>query len=102
MTETKCRLAPLGTKIIVKVSDMEDRTPSGIYLPDQAQKKPTQGIVMAVGPGKKLEDGSYSPVRLQEGETVLFSRYGGNDVTVDNQDYTILDEDQIYAVLNPL
>lgn len=101
-TLAECRLKPLGAKIVVSLVDKSDRTPGGIYLPDQAQKKPTEGIVIAVGSGKKLDNGELHIPSVQVGETVLFSKYGGSEVTVDGTDYTILDEDQIYAVLNPL
>lgn len=102
MTETTCRLAPLGMRVVVKLTDKEDRTPGGIYLPDQAQKKPTQGRIVAVGPGRVMEGGERITPTVSVGETVILSKYAGNEVTVDGEEFTIIDEDQIFAVLNPV
>jgi chaperonin GroES len=93
-------LKPLGDKVVVQVMEQEDKTASGIYLPDTAKKKPTQGKVIAVGAGRVLDNGERNQLNVKEGDNVLFSKYGGNEVTIDGQDYTILDEDQIYAILN--
>jgi chaperonin GroES len=93
-------LKPLGDKVVVQVTESEERTASGIYLPDSAKKKPQEGKVVAVGAGRVLEDGSRNKLTLKTGDRVLFSKYGGNEVTIDGEDYTILDEDQVYAVLN--
>jgi len=93
-------LKPLGDKVVVQLVEAEDKTASGIYLPDSAKKKPTQGKVISVGTGRTLDSGERNELTVKVGDTVLFSKYGGNEVTVDGQDYTILDEDQIYAILN--
>lgn len=93
-------LKPLGDKVVVQVMDQEEKTASGIYLPDTAKKKPQQGKIIAVGSGRILDDGSRNKLTVKEGDTVLFSKYGGNEVNIDGKEYTILDEDQIYAVLN--
>ncbi len=91
-------LKPLGDKVVVQVLESEDKTASGIYLPDSAKKKPQTGKVIATGNGRVLDNGERNTLTVQVGDVVLFSKYGGNEVTVDGQDYTILDEDQIYAV----
>lgn len=93
-------LKPLGDKIVVQLIEAEDKTASGIYLPDSAKKKPTEGKVIAVGNGRVLDNGERNTLTVKVGDRVLFSKYGGNEVTLDGQDYTILDEDQVYAVLN--
>ena len=93
-------LRPLGDKVVVQVLEAEGKTASGIYLPDSAQKKPQEGKVIAVGNGRVLDDGSRNKLSVKAGDKVLFSKYGGNEVTLDGEEYTILDEDQIYAVLN--
>ncbi len=93
-------LKPLGDKIVVQLIEAEDKTASGIYLPDSAKKKPTEGKVIAVGNGRVLDNGERNTLTVKVGDKVLFSKYGGNEVTLDGQDYTILDEDQVYAVLN--
>ena len=93
-------LKPLGDKVVVQLIEQEDKTASGIYLPDTAKKKPTEGKVIAVGEGRTLDSGEKNKLTVKKGDRVLFSKYGGNEVNVDGQDYTILDEDQIYAILN--
>lgn len=93
-------LKPLGDKVVVKLIEQEEKTKSGIYLPDSAKKKPQTGEVIAVGNGRVLDDGQRNSLTVKVGDKVLFSKYGGNEVNLDGEDYTILDEDQIYAILN--
>jgi len=80
--------------------ESEAKTASGIYLPDTAKKKPQEGEVVAIGNGRILDNGERNALTVKVGDRVLFSKYGGNEVTVDGQEFTILDEDQIYAILN--
>ncbi|RYG47280.1 co-chaperone GroES [bacterium] len=93
-------LKPLGDKVVVQLTEQEEKTASGIYLPDSAKKKPQEGKIVAVGAGRTLDSGEKNALTVKVGDRVLFSKYGGNEVTVDGQDYTILDEDQIYAILD--
>jgi len=93
-------LRPLGDKVVVQLTEQEDKSAGGIYLPDSAKKKPQEGKVIAVGNGRVLDNGERNQLTVKAGDRVLFSKYGGNEVTLDGEDYTILDEDQIYAVLN--
>jgi len=93
-------IKPLGDKVVIEVTEAEDKTASGIYLPDSAKKKPTEGRVVATGEGRVLDSGSRNKLTVKKGDKVLFSRYGGNEVSINGKDYTILDEDQIYAILN--
>lgn len=92
-------LKPLGDKVVVQLIESEEKTASGIYLPDSAKKKPQTGKVVATGNGRVLDNGERNTLTVQVGDVVLFSKYGGNEVSVDGEDYTILDEDQIYAVI---
>lgn len=92
-------LKPLGDKVVVQLVEQEEKTASGIYLPDSAKKKPQEGKVVAVGAGRILDNGEHNQLSVKVGDRVLFSKYGGNEVNVDGQDYTILDEEQIYAIL---
>lgn len=92
-------IKPLGDKVVVQLVEAEDKSAGGILLPDSAKKKPTEGKVIAVGTGRTLDDGTKNVLSVSVGDRVLFSKYGGNEVSLDGQDYTILDEDQIYAVL---
>jgi chaperonin GroES len=91
-------LRPLATKVVVLPSEEEEKTSGGIYLPDAAKKKPTEGKVVAVGKGRTLDDGSVAALTVTVGDTVIYSKYGGTEVTVEGKDYVILDEDQIYAI----
>ncbi len=93
-------LKPLGDKVVVQLVEQEEKTASGIYLPDSAKKKPQEGKIIAIGGGRVLDTGERNKLTVNVGDRVLFSKYGGNEVTVEGQDYTILDEDQIYAILN--
>jgi chaperonin GroES len=92
-------IKPIGDKVVVQPLDAEQKTAGGILLPDAAQKKPTEGKVLAVGEGRWLETGKRNALTVKPGDRVLFSKYGGNEVTVGTEEYTILDEDQIFAVL---
>jgi len=93
-------LKPLGDKVVVQLVEQEEKTASGIYLPDSAKKKPQEGKIIAIGGGRVLDSGERNKLSVKVGDRVLFSKYGGNEVTVEGQEYTILDEDQIYAILN--
>ncbi|MBS1708057.1 MAG: co-chaperone GroES [Armatimonadetes bacterium] len=92
-------IKPLGDKIVVQLVEAEEKTAGGILLPDSAKKKPTEGKVVAVGEGRVLESGERNKLTVKAGDRVLFSKYGGNEVTVGTEEYTILDEDQVYAIL---
>lgn len=93
-------LKPLGDKVVVQVTEQADKTAGGIYLPDSAKKKPQEGKVIAVGQGRVLDNGERNQLNVKTGDRVLFSKYGGNEVTIEGEEYTILDENQIYAILN--
>ncbi len=93
-------IKPLGDKVVVKLTEAEEKTASGIFLPDSAKKKPTEGEVVAVGNGRTLDSGEKNTLSVKVGDRVLFSKYGGNEVTIDGEDLTILDEDQVYAILS--
>ncbi|RYG88146.1 co-chaperone GroES [bacterium] len=92
-------LKPLGDKVVIKVTEAEEKTASGIFLPDSAKKKPQEGEVVAIGTGRTLDNGQRNELSVKVGDKVLFSKYGGNEVTVEGEDLMILDEDQIYAVV---
>ena len=90
---------PLSDKVLVKPSEAETQTSGGIYIPNSAKQKPQEGEVIAVGPGRILDDGSrFDADCVAVGETVIYSKYGGTELKLDGTDYMILDEDQIYAV----
>lgn len=99
VNEQTMELKPLGDKVVVQLLEAEEKTAGGIFLPDSAKKKPTEGKVVSVGAGRVLDNGSRNKLTVKAGDRVLFSKYGGNEVNVDGEDFTILDEDQIYAIV---
>jgi len=91
-------LKPIGDKVIVKQKAEEEKTSGGIILPDTAKEKPQEGTVIAVGPGRVLDSGERKAIAVKEGDVVIYSKYGGTEITVDGEEYIILDEDSIYAI----
>ena len=94
------KLKPLHDRIIVEAAEAENKTAGGIILPDSAQEKPQKGKVLAVGPGKMLDTGKLAPMDVKVGETVLYGKYSGTEVTVENEDYVILRSEDILAIVN--
>lgn len=88
---------PLGDRVFVKVSPSEEKTAGGILLPDTAKEKPQIGEVVQVGPGKRNDDGTYSPVEVKVGDKVLYSKYAGTDIKLGGEDYVLLTEKDILA-----
>ena len=85
--------------IIVKQLEAEEKTKSGIYLPEDAKEKPQEGKVIAVGTGK-IVDGKLLPLGVKEGDKILFTKYGPNEVKIENEDYLIVSENDILAIIN--
>lgn len=92
-------LRPLHDRVIVKRLDNERTTASGIVIPESAAEKPDQGEVIAVGPGKKSEDGKVTPVDVKAGDKVLFGKYAGQAVKVDGEELLVIREDEILAII---
>jgi chaperonin GroES len=90
-------LQPLGDRLIVEVLDEQDVTASGIVLPDTAKEKPQRGLVLAVGPGGKNDSGDVVPLEVAEGDTIIFSKYGGTEVKVEGNELLILRESDVLA-----
>jgi chaperonin GroES len=90
---------PLGDRVFVKVSESEERTAGGILLPDTAKEKPQVGEVVAVGSGKRNDDGSHQTVEVQVGDKVLYSKYAGTDIKLGSENYVLLAEKDILATL---
>jgi chaperonin GroES len=93
------KLRPLSDRVIVKQSDAEEKTASGIVLPDSAKEKPTKGKVISVGPGKLDEHGKHMEIALRAGETVYYGKYSGTDVEVNGEKFVILRESDILGVV---
>ncbi len=98
-TETKIRIKPLGDRVVVKPIEEEEVTKSGIVLPDTAKEKPQKGEVLAVGSGKLLENGERVPLEVKEGDIVVFAKYGGTEIELDGEEYVILSERDLLAVI---
>lgn len=92
------KLKPLGDKVVVKQTEAEEKTKSGIVLPETAKEKPQQGKVLAVGPGKN-EEGKTVPMEVKVGDKVIYSKYGGTEVRIDEEDLLILSQSDILAVV---
>jgi len=93
-------LKPLGDRVVVKQEPSEEKTQSGIVLPDTAKEKPQMGTVIAVGAGRVLDNGQRVPLEVKIGDKVIYAKYGGTEVKLDNEEYIILQERDILAVKN--
>ncbi|MEM8783491.1 MAG: co-chaperone GroES [Planctomycetota bacterium] len=93
------KLKPLGDKILVQRLEAEEKTASGIFLPESAKEKPQQAKVVRVGTGKVTEDGKTLDFQVKEGDTILLSKWGGTEVKLDGQDYIVMSEDEVLAVV---
>ena len=91
-------LKPLNDRIVVKAVTPEEKTTGGIILPDSAQEKPTEAEVVAVGPGKVLENGKVVPLEIKPGDRIIYAKYGGTEIKVGNEEYVILRQDDVLAV----
>lgn len=99
MADQKLNLKPLGDKVVVEVIDEPQTTASGLVLPDSAKEKSQRGKVLAVGPGKYLDNGSREPIDVNVGDTVVFTKYGGTEIELDGRELMILSQRDIHAVL---
>jgi chaperonin GroES len=95
----KTKIRPLGEKVLLKRLEAEETTRGGIVLPDTAKEKPQKGKILAVGDGKLLDDGSRAAFQVKVGDTVLFASYGGTEVKVEGEEYVLMDESEILAIL---
>ena len=93
------KLKPLADRILVKAAPAEEKTASGIIIPDTAKEKPMQGEIIAVGKGKTTEDGKLIPLELKVGDKVLYGKYSGTEVTIDGEEYLIMREADVYAII---
>ncbi|MEQ8961471.1 MAG: co-chaperone GroES [Coleofasciculus sp. C2-GNP5-27] len=91
---------PLGDRVFLKVSAPEEKTAGGILLPDNAKEKPQIGEIVATGPGKRNDDGSRSELEVKVGDKVLYSKYAGTDIKLGNEEYVLLSEKDILAVVS--
>jgi len=94
MNMSKLNIKPLADRVVVEAAEAEEKTASGIIIPDTAKEKPQKGIVIAVGTGKKDE-----PLTVKEGDTVLYGKYAGTEITFDGKDFLIMRESDIFAIV---
>jgi len=99
-TKTQPKIRPLGEKVLIKRLEAEEMTSGGIVLPDSAKEKPRRGTILALGDGKVLDDGTRAGFQVAEGDVVLFSSYGGTEIKVDGEEYMLMDESDILAILS--
>jgi chaperonin GroES len=92
-------LKPLGDRVVLKPVEKEEKTKSGIVLPDTAKEKPQEGIVQAVGTGRILDNGTHIPMELKEGDKVLYAKYAGNEFKIDEVEYLIVSEKDVLAIV---
>jgi chaperonin GroES len=97
---SKINLSPLGDRVIVKPSEAEEKTKGGIILPDTAKEKPIEGTIVATGPGKTTDDGKVVKLGVKVGDKVLYGKYSGTEVTVEGEEYLIMRESDIFAIIN--
>ena len=93
------KLRPLQDRILVERSEETEQMRGGIVIPDSAKEKPQRGTVVAAGNGKRLDNGDVVPLTVKEGDAILFGKYSGSEVTVDDNEYLILREDEVLGVL---
>ncbi len=94
------KLKPLGDRIVVKAAPHEEKTKGGLVLPDTVKEKPVEGIVVAVGSGKIADDGKRQPMEVQVDDRVIYSKYSGTEVKLDGEEYLILSERDVLAVVS--
>ena len=94
------KIRPLYDRLVVKRIEEQETTRSGIIIPDSAQEKPQEAEVVAVGRGKRLEDGTLAALDVKIGDRILFGKYSGNDIRVDGEEYLIMREDDVLGVLD--
>ena len=98
-TKSTLKIRPLGEKVLIKRLEAEETTKGGIVLPDTAKEKPQKGKILALGDGKLLDDGTRAKFQVKKGDTVLFASYGGTEIKVDGEEYMLMDESDILAIL---
>ncbi len=99
LTLSTSTVKPLGDRIFLKVQAAEEKTAGGIFLPDSAQEKPQIGEVVEVGAGKRNDDGSRTPIEVNVGDKVLYSKYAGTEIKLGSEDYVLLSEKDILATV---
>ena len=98
-TSSSLKLKPIGDRVIVQRLGSAEKTKGGLYVPDSAQEKPQEGKVIAVGSGKMLKNGKVVPLAVKPGDKIIFGKYSGSEIKVDDKEYVFLNEDDILAIV---
>jgi len=98
-TKASASIRPLGDRVLVRRLEAEDKTAGGILLPESAKEKPKEGVIVAIGEGRTLDNGERSTFSVKKGNRILFTAYGGTEVKYDGQEYLIMREDDILGVI---
>jgi chaperonin GroES len=93
------QIRPLYDRVVVKRIEQKETLQGGLYIPDSAKEKPQEGEVVAIGKGKRLEDGKLVPLDVQVGDRILFGKYSGSDIKLDGEEYLIMREDEVLGIL---
>jgi chaperonin GroES len=96
---SKLKIKPLGDRIVVKPMEAEEKTKGGIILPDTVKEKPVEGTIVAAGPGRKSDDGKTVEMEVKVGEKILYGKYSGTEVTIEGEEYLIMRESDIFAIV---
>ena len=92
-------LKPLGDRLVIRQFEAQEKTKSGLVLPDSAKEKPQEGKVLAVGTGRRLEDGSLKALEIKSGDRILYGKYAGTEISLEGEDYVILREEDVLAIV---
>ena len=100
MAKAAPKIRPLGEKVLIKRMEAEEVTRGGIVLPDTAKEKPQRGTILALGDGKMLDDGTRGTFQVAKGDKVLFASYGGTEIKIEGEEYLLMDESDVLAILD--
>ncbi|MBS4027293.1 MAG: co-chaperone GroES [Ignavibacteriales bacterium] len=95
----KVKVKPLGDRVLVKPMEAQEKTKGGIILPDTAKEKPVIGEIVATGPGKRSDDGKLIPMELSVGDKILYGKYSGTEITLEDEEYLIMRESDIFGII---
>ncbi|MEK9145281.1 MAG: co-chaperone GroES [Elusimicrobiota bacterium] len=98
-TLTKCKIQPLGDRVLVKPLEQKEVKKGGIIIPDTAKEKPQEGKVVSVGKGKIADDGKLLPMEVKEGDRILYGKYSGSEIKIDDEDHLIMHQEDILGIL---
>lgn len=98
-TLTKVKIQPLGDRVLVKPQEAKETKRGGIIIPDSAKEKPQEGLIVATGKGKTTEDGKVLPMDVKPGDKILYGKYSGSEIKLDDEDYLIMHQDDILGIL---